>query len=463
MSETAHIVYIALGTNVGRRAAHLRGALAGLAPKVKVLRCSRVYETAPWGYTDQPAFFNQVVEAETSLSPSDLLTFLKKLEDALGRTPTFRYGPRVIDLDVLLYDDAVVEYEGLSIPHARMAERAFVLVPLADLAPDLRHPVLSKTVRELLEGIDSAGIQAVMPHLPAFGTRTFVMGVINVTPDSFSGDGLARKTGPLRGGEGMDATEVLHAAVAQARRFVDAGVDILDVGGESTRPGAETVTEAQEMERVLPVVEALAKEFGTLISVDTYKAGVAEAALKAGAHWINDVWGLRADPRMGEVIARHNAPVVIMHNRLKPNTAELQERLGGRYVGVQYDDLIGDISRELMESVALAHAAGVPDEHIILDPGVGFGKTVEQNLELIDRMDEICALGYPVLLGPSRKSFIGYTLNLPPAERLEGTASAVAIGIDRGADIIRVHDVAFMVRLARMTDALTRRGLKETD
>ncbi len=461
MTETTHTVYIALGTNVGRRAANLRAALAGLAPKVKVRRCSRVFETAPWGYTDQPAFFNQVVLAETDLSPNDLLAFLKKLEDSLGRTPTFRYGPRVIDLDVLLYDEAVVEYEELAIPHPRMAERAFVLVPLADLAPDLRHPALGKTVRELLDGMNTAGIRPVMPYLPAFGARTYVMGVINVTPDSFSGDGLARKTGPLRGGEGMDNTEALHAAKAQARRFVEAGVDILDVGGESTRPGAETVSEQQEVDRVLPIVEALAKEFDTLISVDTYKAAVAEAALKAGAHWVNDVWGLRADPQMGSVIARHNAPVVIMHNRLKPNTAELQERLGGRYVGVQYDDLIGDISRELMESVALAHAAGVPDEHIILDPGIGFGKTVEQNLDLIDRLHEICALGYPVLLGPSRKSFIGYTLNLPPDERLEGTSAAVSVGIARGADIIRVHDVAFMVRLARMTDALTRRGLRE--
>jgi dihydropteroate synthase len=216
------------------------------------------------------------------------------------------------------------------------------------------------------------------------------------------------------------------------------------------------------MERVLPVIEALAREFETTISVDTYKAAVAEAALRVGADWVNDVWGLRADPRMGAVIARAGAPVVVMHNRLKPATAELQERLGGRYVGIHYDDLLGEIKSELMESVNLAKSAGVAEESIILDPGVGFGKTVEQNLELIDRLGEICALGYPVLLGPSRKSFIGYTLNLPPSERLEGTAAAAAVGIDRGADILRVHDGAFMVRLARMTDALVRRGLRQS-
>ena len=151
-----------------------------------------------------------------------------------------------------------------------------------------------------------------------------------------------------------------------------------------------------------------------LISVDTYKAGVAEAALRAGADWINDVWGLRADAEMGAVIARNCAPVVLMHNRLKPATIELQERLGGRYIGAQYANLLGEIKDELMQSVNLAHLAGIPDEHIILDPGVGFGKTVEQNLELINRLDEVCGLGYPVLLGPSRKSFIGYTLDLPP-------------------------------------------------
>ena len=194
-----------------------------------------------------------------------------------------------------------------------------------------------------------------------------------------------------------------------------------------------------------------------LLSVDTYRAEVARQALTAGANWVNDVWGLRADSELGGVAAEHKAPVVLMHNRLKPGTAELQARLGGRYVGVDYTDLIGDICRELLESVALAHRAGIPDGHIILDPGIGFGKTVAQNLELLDRLDEIKALGYPLLVGPSRKSFIGYTLDLPPDERLEGTAAAVALCIDRGADIVRVHDVGVMARVVRMTDAIVRR------
>ncbi len=279
----------------------------------------------------------------------------------------------------------------------------------------------------------------------AWGSRTFVMGILNVTPDSFSGDGLLRQE------------KVLPLAVEQARRFVAAGADILDIGGESTRPGAAQVSEAEELERVVPVVRALAREgVDAILSVDTYKSAVAQAALAAGAHWINDVWSLRADAAMADLAARTAAPLILMHNRSKPGTAELQTRLGGRYVGVEYEDLIADVCRELMESVALALAAGVRAESIILDPGIGFGKTVEQNLELLNRLDEIRALGFPILLGPSRKSFIGFTLNLPPDQRAEGTAAAVSVGIVRGADIIRVHDVTMMARVARMTDAIVR-------
>ncbi len=278
-----------------------------------------------------------------------------------------------------------------------------------------------------------------------WGQRTYIMGILNITPDSFSGDGLAAQPDPVA------------AALEQARRFLADGADILDIGGESTRPGAQPVDAEEEMRRVLPVVRAIASELpDALISVDTYKSTVAEAALQAGAHLVNDVWGLRADPELAMVVARHRAPVILMHNRSTPKNAEVRERLGGRYVGVDYENLLEDVKAELLESVALAHQAGIPDEHIILDPGIGFGKTVEQNLELIRRLDEIRALGYPLLLGPSRKSFIGYTLDLPPDQRLEGTAAAVAVGIVKGADIVRVHDVRAMTRVARMTDAIVR-------
>lgn len=281
-------------------------------------------------------------------------------------------------------------------------------------------------------------------HTFSWGSRTYVMGILNVTPDSFSGDGLTAD----------DRT--LETAVEQARHFVAAGADILDVGGESTRPGARVITAEEELTRVLPVVRALVSELDVLVSIDTYKAEVAAAALDAGARLVNDVWGLRADLALAPLIAERQVPVILMHNRSNPANTELREKLGGRYVGVEYENLVEDVKRELLESVAIAHKAGVKDENIILDPGIGFGKTVEQNLELLNRCGEIRELGYPLLVGPSRKSFIGYTLDLPPDQRVEGTAAAVAVAIGRGADLVRVHDVKQLARVVKMTDAIVR-------
>ena len=275
------------------------------------------------------------------------------------------------------------------------------------------------------------------------------MGILNVTSDSFSGDGLIALAQ-----EAQHTT--VECALEQARRFVSAGADILDVGGQSTRPGSSPISIEEELSRVIPVIQALSNELDTIISVDTYHAPVAEAALRAGAQIVNDVWGLRVDPELARVVEQYGAAVVLMHNHSSWSQTEVRERLGGRYVGQPFVDMISDIQRELLESVAIAHAAGISDGKIILDPGIGFGMTVAENLELIDRLAEIQELGYPVLLGPSRKSFIGYTLDLPPDQRIEGTAAAVAVGIVRGADIVRVHDVEAMVRVARMTDAIVR-------
>jgi dihydropteroate synthase len=288
-------------------------------------------------------------------------------------------------------------------------------------------------------------------HSLDWGQHTILMGIINITPDSFSGDGLA------------SSGDFVARALEQAERFLAEGADILDIGGESTRPGAQVVPENEEKRRVEPVIRAIAGRFPEmLISIDTYKAAVADAALDAGAQIINDVWGLRADPQMAALAAKRGVPVILMHNRSKPNDAQVEARLGGRYIGVEYADLVADVCRELMESVSLARDAGIPDEKIILDPGIGFGKTVRQNLELLNRLDEICELGFPVLLGTSRKSFIGYTLDLPADQRAAGTAATVAIGIARGADIVRVHDVAQMAQVARMADAIVRRTFRGT-
>ncbi len=297
-------------------------------------------------------------------------------------------------------------------------------------------------------------------HTLTWGERTYVMGILNLTPDSFSGDGLLSNNSPsnLPPFQQEIGADPQGGALSQARRFLAAGVDILDIGGESTRPGSQPVDAVEELHRVLPAIRHMAAEFPeALISIDTYKAAVAEEALQAGAVMVNDVWGLRADPNLAGVVANHQAAVVLMHNRSKPASVEVREQLGKAYLGAEYQDLLLDVKRELMESVTLARSAGIPDERIILDPGIGFGKTVGQNLELINRLDEIRALGFPVLLGASRKSFIGYTLNLPADQRLEGTAATVAIGIARGADIVRVHDAGPMLRVARMTDAIVRR------
>ena len=282
-------------------------------------------------------------------------------------------------------------------------------------------------------------------HQLLWGTQTYVMGILNVTPDSFSGDGILVSGDPLK------------ASLEMARRFVEAGALLLDVGGESTRPGSQPVDAEEERRRVIPVIQALAKEFpDSLISVDTYKASIAQQALDAGAHIVNDVWGLRADPQLREVVARAGCPVVLMHNRSNPASVEVRAQLGNAYIGAEYVDVIADVKHELMDSVKLARDAGIPDDRIILDPGIGFGKKVEHNLALINRLDEIHALGFPMLIGPSRKSFIGYTLDLPPEQRLEGTAATVAVGIVRGADIVRVHDVEPLMRVVKMTDALVR-------
>ena len=282
-------------------------------------------------------------------------------------------------------------------------------------------------------------------HTFDWGSRTYVMGILNITPDSFSGDGL------------FTGRNNVEQAQWQGEYFLKHGADILDIGGESTRPGSQTVSAEEELERVVPVVQAIHKESPeTILSIDTYKARVAEEAFKAGAHILNDVWALRADPELASVAAAFRVPVILMHNRSNPASVEVRAQLGNAYIGPEYDNLIEDVKRELLFSVELAVKAGVEESHIILDPGIGFGKRREHNLELINRLDEIRALGYPVLLGPSRKSFIGFTLDQPADQRVEGTAAAVSVGIARGADIIRVHDVKEMARVAKMTDAIVR-------
>ena len=312
------------------------------------------------------------------------------------------------------------------------------------------------SLKELASEMDAALRHAVGREYPGcrigsrdflWGQRTYVMGIINATPDSFSGDGLISP--------GMEHEEsVVQPAVELALSFLEQGADIIDIGGESTRPGSVPVDAETELARVLPIVRELRRATNAPISIDTYKAVVARAALDAGADMVNDVWALQMDPCIAPLVAERGVPVALMHNRSKPKDAVQEERLGGHYVGVHYDDLLADVLRELRGQVDHAVEAGISRERILIDPGIGFGKTVEQNLRLLNHLDELRVLGLPILLGPSRKSFIGHVLDLPPEERLEGTMAAVAVGILRGADIVRVHDVRAAVRVTRMTDAI---------
>ncbi|MBJ8030565.1 MULTISPECIES: dihydropteroate synthase [Bacillus cereus group] len=260
-------------------------------------------------------------------------------------------------------------------------------------------------------------------------TKTLIMGILNVTPDSFSDGGNY---------------DEMNAAVSHAREMVSNGADIIDIGGESTRPGFAKVSVEEELGRVIPMIQAVSKEVKVPISIDTYKAEVAKQAIEAGAHIINDIWGAKAEPKIAEVAAHYNVPIILMHNRDNTN----------------YRNLIADMIADLYESVKIAKGAGVPDENIVLDPGIGFAKTPEQNLEVMRNLEKLHVLGYPVLLATSRKSFIGHVLDLPVEERVEGTGASICLGIDKGCEMIRVHDVKEMARMAKMMDAMIGKGVK---
>jgi dihydropteroate synthase len=256
-----------------------------------------------------------------------------------------------------------------------------------------------------------------------YSEKTQIMGILSVTPDSFSD-----------GGSYVD----IDRAIAHAKEMVENGADIIDVGGESTRPGYEMISVEEELERVVPVIEGLAKEIEVPISIDTYKAEVAKGAVEAGATIINDIWGAKADPNIAKIAADYDLPIILMHNRHDRN----------------YDQIIPDMIVDLMESVKIAKDAGVKDDKIILDPGIGFAKTKDDNLIVMRHLDSLVQLGYPVLLATSRKAFIGHVLDLPPKERVEGTGATICLGIQKGCQLIRVHDVLEIARMAKMMDAM---------
>ncbi|MHB1318495.1 MAG: dihydropteroate synthase [Anaerolineae bacterium] len=279
-----------------------------------------------------------------------------------------------------------------------------------------------------------------------WGQRTYVMGIINVTPDSFSGDGTLHRA--------WTTDHAVGTAVEQALAFEEMGADILDIGAESTRPGAAPIDAEEELTRLIPALEAIRRATPIPLSVDSYKSAVAHAAIAEGADMVNDVHGMAGDPSMRDTVASARVPVVLMHNRLQAR-ATSEAALGGRYVGVRYVDLVLDVLEELGDLLDCAIGHGIDRRKVVLDPGLGFGKTVEQNLRLVAQGDALLGLGQPVLFGPSRKSFVGYTLGAPPEERIHGTMASIAVAIARGAaHIVRVHDVRAAVETVRIADAV---------
>ncbi|MET3321970.1 UNVERIFIED_ORG: dihydropteroate synthase [Peribacillus simplex] len=260
-----------------------------------------------------------------------------------------------------------------------------------------------------------------------YSKKTLIMGILNVTPDSFSDGGKYNR---------------VDAALKHAEQMVKDGADVLDIGGESTRPNYERISDEEEIERVAPIIEAISRNIQVPISIDTYKSRVAEEAVKAGAHILNDIWGAKADTMMASVAAKYQVPIILMHNREK----------------MDYRHFVRDILQDLFESITIVKKAGVQDENIILDPGIGFAKDLKLNLEMMRNLDKLVSLGYPVLLATSRKSMIGHVLDLPPSERVEGTAATICNGIQQGCQMVRVHDVKEMARTAKMMDALLGKG-----
>ncbi|TVU37912.1 hypothetical protein EJB05_11255 [Eragrostis curvula] len=458
-------IVIALGSNVGDRVSTFDRALQLMKSSgVNITKHACLYETAPAYVTDQPRFLNSAIRGTTRLGPHELLEKLKEIEKDIGRTGGIRYGPRPIDLDILLYGNCQINSETLIVPHERIHERPFVLAPLVDLLGTAADDGIETSWHSLtkcsggffelwkkLGGesiIGTEGIKRVLPvgdRLLDWCERTLVMGVLNLTPDSFSDGGKFQQ---------------VEAAIYQAKLLISEGADIIDIGAQSTRPFAKRLSPNEELERLVPVLDEITKipeMEGKLISVDTFYAEVAMEAVKRGAHIVNDVSGGQLDPTILKVVAELGVPYVTMHMRGDPSTMQSEQNL-------QYGDICKDIASELYARVKEAELSGIPLWRIVLDPGVGFSKKSEQNHEVIMGLDSIrremgkMSIGashVPILLGPSRKRFLGEICNRAnPVDRDVATVAAVTAGILNGANIVRVHNVGYGVDAAKVSDAL---------
>ncbi|RKP38705.1 Dihydropteroate synthase-like protein [Dimargaris cristalligena] len=443
---------LALGGNVGDTVTTMHSALERLQahPDIQVTNTSFLYRTAPMYVVDQSRFLNCACHIQTNLTPEALLAALKTIEVDLGRdleqAQRVRNGPRPIDLDILFYGRLIIQTPDLTIPHPRIQERLFVLFPLCDIARHMEHPTLFKTTHQLLKlrlhAESAAGIERVFPlngRVWSWEERTYLMGILNCTPDSFSD-----------GGQWVDPS----AALTHAQSMVQDGADLIDVGGQSTRPNADEITAEEEIQRVVPVVQLLRKHGVKVpISIDTYYSAVAEAALQAGANFINDVSGGQRDPRILAIAARYQVPICLMHMRGNAKTMMgLNDYPAGQVVPI--------VTTELQACVHHALRAGIYRWNIIVDPGIGFAKNVDQDLDLLRQLSQLTddqspIAGFPVLVGTSRKKFIGKITNQEqPKDRAWGTAATCSAAIAGGCRILRVHDVKEMRDVAKVSDRI---------
>ncbi|KAL6855902.1 hypothetical protein ACP4OV_018704 [Aristida adscensionis] len=464
-SSSDQEIVIAMGSNVGDRVSTFDRALQMMKSSgVNITRHACLYETAPAYVTDQPRFLNSAIRGTTRLGPHELLKKLKEIEKDIGRIGGIRYGPRPIDLDILLYGNSQIDSETLIVPHERIHERPFVLAPLVDLLGtssddgiETRWHSLSKCSGGFFELwnklggesiIGTEGIKRVLPvgyRLLDWSERTLVMGVLNLTPDSFSDGGKFQQ---------------VEDAISQAKLLISEGADIIDIGAQSTRPFAKRLSPSEELERLVPVLEEITKipeMEGKLLSVDTFYAEVATEAVKRGVHMINDVSGGQLDPGILKVAAELRVPYVIMHMRGDPSTMQNEQNL-------QYGDICKEVASELYAQVKEAELCGIPMWRIVLDPGIGFSKKSGQNLEVIMGLESIrremgkMSIGashVPILLGPSRKRFLGEICNRAnPLDRDVATVAAVTAGILNGANIVRIHNAGYGADAVKVCDAL---------
>lgn len=458
-SRGKKLAYIALGSNIGDRVRWIEEACTWMSRKgINLKRTSSLWETKPMYVLSQGNFLNGVCEVETELSPLDLLDQLQDIERELGRVKTINKGPRNIDLDILLYDDELVNHNRLQIPHPGIPEREFALRPLSELIPE--KPLYSsspwKLTRDYLNTLPVSNISTVSPLAddiePIYPMRpdrqTKIMAILNVSPESFSNE---------RNQFQVPSREETNNIIDE---FINLKASIIDIGGQSSKPSAKNISHEEEISRITPAIEYARQQrmkssnvTKFAISVDTYRAKVAEAAVKSGADIVNDISAGTLDPEMFPTVAKLGKTICLTHMRGTPDTMNgLTDYSEG---------LIPTIARELIDRIKAAEEAGIKRWRIILDPGIGFAKTTDQNLEILRKLEELKdwpgLQGFPWLIGSSRKRFIGNITGVKiPNERIWGTSVTVTAAIIGGADIVRVHDVREMSQIARMSDAIWR-------